>query len=86
MLVCVALECCGVLGVLRCQEFFIDTMMQLELGLESPDPDDSPAKAGLAMFLSFVFFGVCDERRRRGRGARVIQADPPPPRECPSHA
>ncbi len=29
----------------------------LELGLESPDPEDSPAKAGLAMFLSFVFFG-----------------------------
>jgi hypothetical protein len=43
---------------LHLQEFFLETMMQLELGLETPDPDDSPAKAGLAMFTSFVFFGV----------------------------
>ncbi len=39
------------------KEFFIDHMMIEELGKFVPDPDDSPAKAGLAMFLSFIFFG-----------------------------
>jgi hypothetical protein len=39
------------------KEFFIDHMMIQELGMEVPDPDDSPAKAGLAMFIAFLIFG-----------------------------
>jgi len=39
------------------RDFFIDHMMLVELGHEVPDADDNPAKAGLAMFLSFLFFG-----------------------------
>ena len=39
------------------KDTFIDHMMIHELGMETPDADDSPAKAGVAMFLSFIFFG-----------------------------
>jgi hypothetical protein len=39
------------------KDAFIDHMMIHELGMETPDEDDSPAKAGVAMFTSFVFFG-----------------------------
>jgi DNA damage-binding protein 1 len=39
------------------KKFFIDHMMIQELGMEVPDPDDSPAKAGLAMFIAFILFG-----------------------------
>jgi VIT1/CCC1 family predicted Fe2+/Mn2+ transporter len=39
------------------KDFFIDHMMLQELGHEVPDADDSPAKAGLAMFISFILFG-----------------------------
>ena len=38
-------------------EFFIDHMMVEELGKTVPDPDDSPLKAGIAMFLAFCIFG-----------------------------
>eukprot|EP01125_Pyxidicula_operculata_P009796 TRINITY_DN3219_c0_g1_i1.p1 TRINITY_DN3219_c0_g1~~TRINITY_DN3219_c0_g1_i1.p1 ORF type:complete len:376 (+),score=89.39 TRINITY_DN3219_c0_g1_i1:81-1208(+) len=37
---------------------FIDTMMVEELGLLPVDPDDSPAKAGLVTFCSFIIFGL----------------------------
>lgn len=39
------------------KDFFIDHMMVEELGKAVPDADDSPAKAGLAMFVSFCLFG-----------------------------
>ena len=39
------------------KEFFIDHMMIEELGKAMPDPDESPAKSGLAMFTSFIIFG-----------------------------
>ena len=37
--------------------FFIDHMMVEELGKKVPDPDDSPLKAGIAMFCAFCLFG-----------------------------
>ncbi len=39
------------------KEFFIDHMMIEELGMAVPDPAASPAKAGFAMFTSFMIFG-----------------------------
>lgn len=36
---------------------FVDLMMVDELGIMPPDPDDSPAKAGLVTMLSFFAFG-----------------------------
>ena len=38
-------------------QFFIDHMMVEELGKKVPDPDDSPLKAGIAMFVAFCVFG-----------------------------
>jgi hypothetical protein len=47
-----------VLGIMsRHKEFFVDHMMVQELGILPPS-DESPFKQGLAMFLSFVAFGV----------------------------
>lgn len=40
------------------RDFFIDHMMVEELGLMSPDEDESPMKNGLVMFLSFLTFGI----------------------------
>ena len=40
------------------KEFFIDHMMVEELGIMTPDEDESPAKNGLVMFLSFMAFGL----------------------------
>eukprot|EP01130_Rhizamoeba_saxonica_P016891 TRINITY_DN78_c0_g1_i2.p1 TRINITY_DN78_c0_g1~~TRINITY_DN78_c0_g1_i2.p1 ORF type:complete len:211 (-),score=47.07 TRINITY_DN78_c0_g1_i2:99-731(-) len=40
------------------KEHFIDLMMVEELGMMSPDPDESPAKHGVVTFLSFVVFGL----------------------------
>eukprot|EP00039_Didymoeca_costata_P019651 m.338385 g.338385 ORF g.338385 m.338385 type:complete len:304 (+) comp18401_c0_seq1:115-1026(+) len=40
------------------EEFFIDHMMVQELGMMTPDEDDSPLKQGLAMFVSFMIFGL----------------------------
>jgi len=40
------------------KEIFIDTMMVEELGVMSPDPDDSPAKHGCVTFVSFVIYGL----------------------------
>lgn len=39
------------------KELFVDMMMIDELGIPSPDPEFSPAKNGLATFLSFLTFG-----------------------------
>lgn len=39
------------------KDFFIDHMMLLELGLQTPDEDENPAKNGLVTFGSFLVFG-----------------------------
>lgn len=52
-----AREILNIMAKQEYKEFFIDHMMVEELGKTVPDPDDSPAKAGLAMFLSFCLFG-----------------------------
>jgi VIT1/CCC1 family predicted Fe2+/Mn2+ transporter len=39
------------------RKLFVDLMMVEELGIMPPDPDDSPAKAGLVTMLSFFAFG-----------------------------
>lgn len=40
------------------KNFFVDHMMIQELGLMSPDGEESPAKHGLVMFVAFVLFGL----------------------------
>lgn len=42
---------------LRHPEHMADFMMRYEIGMSDPS-DDSPARSGLATFLSFVFFGA----------------------------
>ena len=42
----------------RYKDFFIELMLVEELGLQLPDPDDSPLKDGLVTFSSFVLFGM----------------------------
>jgi len=39
------------------EEMWLDLMMVEELGILTPDPDDSPAKAGCVTMLSFFVFG-----------------------------
>merc|ERR1719238_764113 len=39
-------------------DFFVDVMMNEELGLQVPDPDDNPAIDGLVTGCSFVFHGT----------------------------
>lgn len=39
------------------KEFFVDHMMVMELGQQSPDDDENPAMNGLVTFLSFIAFG-----------------------------
>lgn len=38
-------------------QFFIDHMMVMELGIMPPDADDSPAKSGAVTFGAFLLFG-----------------------------
>ena len=38
--------------------FFVNVMMNEELELQVPDPDDSPWKSGFVTFAAFVVFGV----------------------------
>ena len=38
--------------------FFVNVMMNEELELQVPDPDDSPWKSGFVTFSAFVVFGV----------------------------
>jgi VIT1/CCC1 family predicted Fe2+/Mn2+ transporter len=52
-----AKEIMSIMSKQEYRDFFIDHMMVEELGKAVPDEDDSPAKAGLAMFLSFLLFG-----------------------------
>ena len=40
------------------KDFFIDHMMQQELGQQVPDESDNPVKNGAVAFLSFVFWGA----------------------------
>jgi len=47
-----------VAALIKHKDTFINTMMVEELGVMTPDPDDSPAKDGLVTFLSFVFYGI----------------------------
>jgi DNA damage-binding protein 1 len=39
-------------------DIFLDNMMLHELGMQVPDEDENPWKAGLVTFCSFVFFGL----------------------------
>lgn len=39
------------------RKFFVDHMMVHELGLMPVDPEESPARDGVVMFLSFCIFG-----------------------------
>eukprot|EP01147_Barroeca_monosierra_P010615 gene10615-2737_t len=39
------------------RDFFIDHMMVEELGLMTPDPDESPLMNGVVIFVSFLLFG-----------------------------
>jgi hypothetical protein len=39
------------------KQFFVKHMMIMELGLQTPDEDDSPWAHGAVTFCSFVFFG-----------------------------
>lgn len=43
--------------MMKYNDLFLDHMMIMELGLQSPDPDENPAKNGLVTFGSFVLFG-----------------------------
>ena len=43
--------------MMKYNDLFLDHMMLLELGLQTPDPDENPAKNGLVTFGSFVLFG-----------------------------
>lgn len=43
--------------MMKYKEIFLDHMMILELGLQTPDESDNPLKNGLVTFLSFVIFG-----------------------------
>jgi DNA damage-binding protein 1 len=43
--------------MMKYKDLFVDHMMIMELGLQTPDPDDNPAKNGLVTFGSFVAFG-----------------------------
>jgi len=52
-----AREVLSVMAKTEYRDFFIDHMMLEELGKAVPDAGDSPAKAGLAMFFSFIVFG-----------------------------
>jgi len=47
-----------VAALIKHKDTFINTMMVEELGVMTPDPDDSPAKGGLVTFASFVFYGI----------------------------
>jgi DNA damage-binding protein 1 len=42
----------------RNPKFFVDHMMVEELGLMTPDGEESPAKNGFVTFVSFLAFGV----------------------------
>ena len=43
--------------MIKYKDLFVDHMMILELGLQSPDEHEHPAKNGLVTFGSFVLFG-----------------------------
>lgn len=43
--------------MMKYTDLFLDHMMLLELGLQTPEPDENPAKNGLVTFGSFVVFG-----------------------------
>lgn len=43
--------------MMKYKDLFIDHMMVLELGLQTPDEDENPLKNGLVTFGSFVVFG-----------------------------
>lgn len=43
--------------MMKYKELYLDHMMVLELGLQSPDENENPAKNGLVTFGSFVLFG-----------------------------
>lgn len=43
--------------MMKYPDFFVDHMMQVELGHQTPDEDENPAWNGVVTFCSFVAFG-----------------------------